>query len=172
MSKPILFLDIDGVLNPGAVSSGRRPEGYNTHRMRPSGWTNPAVRPLKVWLNPDHGPKLLDLPVHLAWATAWEHEANEWVGPHLGLPKLPVVVFDDTNREDDRVHWKTKSLVRYAAGQPFAWLDDELHPTYDAAYIRARTLASFKLIRVPPLKGLLDEHLDGVREWATSLDGG
>lgn len=172
MTKPLLFLDVDGVLNPDAVSSGKRPEGYETHRMRPSGWTNPRQKPLRVWLNPSHGPKLLDLPVHLVWATAWEHEANEWIGPHLGLPKLPVVEFGDCNRPDARIHWKTKYLVEYAKGQPFVWLDDEIHPTYDNAWIRARMINPYLLIRVPPLKGLLDEHLGRVREFARALDDG
>jgi hypothetical protein len=170
MTKPILFLDVDGVLNPEPVTSGRRPEGYQTHRMRPSGWVNPRVKPLKVWLNPAHGAALLSLPCALVWATAWEHEANEWIAPHIGLPKLPVVTFGTGDRPHPNMHWKTADLVRYTAGCPFAWLDDEMNVTYDGAYIRANTTASFKLVRVPPLKGLLDEHLSEIRTWAEGLD--
>lgn len=170
--KPLLFLDVDGVLNPDSVSSGRRPEGFETHRMRPSGWTNPRQKPLRVWLNPTHGEMLKALPVELVWGTAWEHEANEWIGPHLGLPKLPVVEFGTCSRPSARIHWKTDYLWRYANGRPFVWLDDEIHLTYDNAWIRARVTQPYLLIQVPPLKGLLQEHLDRVREFAQALDDG
>lgn len=48
-TKPLLLIDVDGPLNPYAAQAERRPEGYTTHRMRPTGWT-PAQspRPLRV----------------------------------------------------------------------------------------------------------------------------
>ena len=92
---PILFLDVDGPLNPFAAKPTRRPSGYVTHRLMPAGWTGTTrgrrPKPLRVWLNPDHGPALTGLPVELVWATTWEHEANRLIGPRIGLPSLPVV---------------------------------------------------------------------------------
>ena len=73
------------------------------------------------------------------WATAWEHEANEVVAPWLGLPELPVVEFPPAEEDDLRVglHFKTRALVGWAAGRPFAWVDDEITGT-DREWVRAR----------------------------------
>lgn len=92
--KPLLLIDVDGPLNPYAAKAQRRPEGYRTHRMRPTGWTEAEqAKPLRVWLNPDHGAELLALAevYELVWATTWKDEANDWIGPHLGLPRLPFI---------------------------------------------------------------------------------
>ncbi len=60
--KPLLLIDVDGPLNPYAAQAQRRPEGYSTHRMRPTGWTAAeSRRPLRVWLNHTHGAQLLAL---------------------------------------------------------------------------------------------------------------
>lgn len=75
--KPLLLIDVDGPLNPYAAKASRRPEGYDTHRMRPTGWEGPHVKPLRVWLNPEHGPALTALPFELAWCTTWQAEAND-----------------------------------------------------------------------------------------------
>jgi len=165
MSKPLLFLDVDGVLNPEPVSSGRRPAGFETHRMRPSGWANPRVKPLRVWLNPEHGRQLLDLPVELVWGTTWEHEANEWISPHVGLPQLPFVKFDSGTPGPG-------VLATYAAGRPFAWLDDELRVEHDGKWLTENGVKNFLLVLVAPFQGLRQSHLDRVREWARALDDG
>lgn len=50
--RPILYLDVDGPLNPYAAKPHRRPEGYSTHRMLPDSWRARGYRkPLRVWLN-------------------------------------------------------------------------------------------------------------------------
>ncbi|GAA3369335.1 hypothetical protein GCM10020367_11640 [Streptomyces sannanensis] len=78
---PLLLIDIDGPLNPYGGQPERRPEGYTTHRMCPSGWTH--GKPLRVWLNHGHGEELLALAeqYELVWATTWKGEANVWIGP-------------------------------------------------------------------------------------------
>lgn len=43
-------------------------------------------------------------------------------------PELPVVDWPDESEADEpaALHWKTRALVDWAAGRPFAWVDDEI----------------------------------------------
>lgn len=89
-TRPLLFLDVDGPLNPYGAAPHERPQGYVTHRMRPTGWEDPSTKPLRVWLDHRHGEQLLALPYQLVWATTWMNEANEWIGPQAGPAGAPV----------------------------------------------------------------------------------
>lgn len=79
-------------------------------------------------LDPDLGPRLKSLPCELVWATTWMSDANEYIAPRLGLPQMPVVDWPDPPVEAGTrgLHWKTPGLVGWAAGRPFAWVDDEI----------------------------------------------
>ncbi|MGW0842616.1 hypothetical protein ACWD26_21125 [Streptomyces sp. NPDC002787] len=169
MSRPLLYLDVDGPLNPYAAKPERRPDGYATHRMKPRGWLAqhpgrpPAsVKPLRVWLNPEHGRQLLELSelFDLVWATTWVGEANTYIGPVLGLPELPVVDWPETGgsgvsgvAEHPGVFWKTPRLVEHAAGRPFAWVDDEIGVP-DRDFVAGRHPGSALLHRTDPRLGL------------------
>jgi hypothetical protein len=181
-AKPILFLDVDGPLNPYAAPVEDHPPGYGTHRMRPASWAQdypPVPLPgggertptLRVWLNPAHGEALLRLPVELVWATTWEHEANEWIGPHLGLPELAVVEWttqDVIAEPDDGTFWKTHRVAAYAAGRPFAWFDDQIEPA-DVDWCAARYPAPTLLLPIDPALGLRDGDFDAVARWVEKL---
>lgn len=126
MSRPLLFLDVDGPLNLYAAKPERRPDGYTTLRApRVSVMTGAhaglsARRLLRVWLNPDHGGALLRLGYEMCWATTWMDHANRWIGPVLGLPELPFVDFGEAlfKEHPDGIHWKTGPLVDYARAAP------------------------------------------------------
>lgn len=79
-------------------------------------------------LNSQHGPQLLSLACDLVWATTWMADANDEIAPRLGLSTLPVVAWPDTDEDDgdDRLRWKTRELINWAAGRPFVWVDDEI----------------------------------------------
>lgn len=178
---PLCFLDVDGPLNPYAAKPHRRPAGYTTHRMMPPSWEarqahKPVARrkPLRVWLNPGHGPALLALADRftLVWATTWMGEANSFIGPALGLPALPYVDFGDAADAQARhggLHWKTKPLVAYAAGQAFAWVDDEL-TDQDRAYVAAHHPGSALVHPVDPRLGLLKDDFAALAAFADAAD--
>jgi hypothetical protein len=170
--KPLLLLDVDGPLNPFAARQTLRPAGYNTHRMLPEGWLareaarGKRARPIRVWLNPAHGPALMALPFELVWATAWTHGANQLIAGHVGLPRLPVITWPEMFQVDpDGVHWKTRHLVSWAAGRPFAWVDDE-HTDADRAWVAANHAGPALLHYVDPGIGLTDDDFAALKVWA------
>ncbi|PVE10903.1 HAD domain-containing protein [Streptomyces scopuliridis] len=169
-TKPLLLIDVDGPLNPYlALAAEGAPEGYVRHWMRPSGW--PADQPLPVLLNPEHGVELLALAdrYELVWATTWENDANEWIAPVLGLPELPYVEWSGPERRAPLgTFWKTPYVLEYAAGRPFAWVDDEI-TSYDRAWTDQRHLAAALLMRIDPRIGLTRPDFDTLAEWAAAL---
>ncbi|MFB7645771.1 hypothetical protein ACWCWQ_21215 [Streptomyces sp. NPDC001571] len=178
MNRPLLFLDVDGPLNPYAAKPEKRPVGYTTLRVpRDSG--NPTEhgglsrqrRPLRVWLNPEHGQALLRLCYELCWATTWMDDANRWIAPVLGLPELPFVEFGDALLQErpDGVHWKTRPLVDYANGRPFAWVDDE-QSDLDELYVTAHHRGPGLLHHVNPRIGLREDDFHALAEFTRSLN--
>ncbi|MGW1756904.1 hypothetical protein [Streptomyces mirabilis] len=178
MNRPLLYLDVDGPLNPYAAKPEKRPDGYTTLRVPRDGETSMdhrglsiRRRPLRVWLNPEHGHALLRLDYELCWATTWMGDANRWLAPVLGLPELPFVEFGDVPLQErpDGVHWKTGPLVDYANGRPFAWVDDE-QSTLDEVYVTAHHRGPGLLHHVNPRVGLREEDFRTLAEFARSLD--
>lgn len=175
--RPLLFLDIDGPLNPYAALSGTCPEDYTTVRLpaearRSSAAGSPRSyrRPETVWLNPGHGKALMGLGFELCWVSAWMSDANRWIGPVLGLPPLPFVDFGDhlMRERPDGVHWKSESVVAYADGRPFAWVDDE-QTDADHTHIATSHPAQALLHHVNPRIGLRQEDFTILASFATSL---
>jgi hypothetical protein len=158
--KPLLYLDIDGVLNSEAPD-----ERFTEH----------TVGRLTVRINPHHGTWLRDLATHydLIWATTWEEHANEHIGPLLGLPPLPHVEFFDYAPQpgDPRVPLlqlpymrKWAPILRHADGRPFAWVDDVIPLTIRRqAFPHRRYL---RLIRAHPARGLTGDHVKTLQRWA------
>jgi len=114
----LLFLDVDGPLLP----FGEDPQHTRRHATPDSRLSR---------LSPRLGLRLAALPCELVWATTWEDDANAEVAPRLGLPTLPVVNWPESSgheREDIWLGlcWKTRTLVDWADGRPFVWVDDEL----------------------------------------------
>ncbi|MEV6543099.1 hypothetical protein [Streptomyces sp. NPDC051665] len=164
--RPLLFLDVDGPLNPYAAQPERRPEGYTTIRV-----TVPdRPRPLRVWLNPTHGPALLGLGYDLCWATTWMAAANRWIAPVVGLPELPYVDFGDRlfAERPDGVHWKTEAIVAYAGGRPFAWVDDE-QSAPDGEFVTAHHPGPALLHHVNPRLGLREGDFAVLAEFAATV---
>ncbi|WP_082345520.1 hypothetical protein [Kitasatospora sp. MY 5-36] len=178
----MLLLDVDGPLNPCAAKPYRRPEGYRTHRLTTPRWEaaerrrliawglpHKAPKPLRVWLNPAHGPALAALPFDLAWATTWQEEANTFIAPLLGLPALPYIPWSEPRPEsDDGVFWKTPQIVTWAQGRPFAWVDD-LITDADRIWVEAHHPAPALLHHIDPKAGLTAEDFALLADWSNGL---
>ncbi|MCZ0980573.1 hypothetical protein O1L60_20725 [Streptomyces diastatochromogenes] len=156
MTTALLFLDVDGPLIPFGASSGP----YPTYPPLPP----PSVSPLLARLDPAQGPRLAALPYELVWATTWEEDANTWVAPRLGLPALPLLPWSD-DPEEPGLHWKTPALVAWAAGRPFAWVDDEIGAA-DRAWVAAHHPGPALLHRVDARRGLTAADFEALAAWA------
>lgn len=165
MIKTALLLDVDGPLNP--YNAKILPAGYTRHIMRPDSWV--ATKPLKVLLNPSHGPALESLGSELIWATTWEHEANDWIGPHLGLPELAVIEWIDQDiRNPERLYWKTKRIVswmnEHRPGVAYVWIDDETTKR-DKEYIQYYSDGLGTTLTINPKLGLKESNFDSLTQW-------
>ncbi|WP_405944290.1 HAD domain-containing protein [Streptomyces sp. NBC_00932] len=161
--RPLLFLDIDGTLIPFGATPEQYPDGYPTY---PYKQREVGAHPLLARVDPALRPRLMGLPCELVWATTWEAEANECLAPLLGLEQLPVVAWREASYEDVRrgLHWKTRTLLDWSEGRPFAWLDDEITDT-DRAWVAEHHPARALLHRVDHRHGLTDADFAALDEW-------
>ncbi len=158
---PLLFLDVDGPLLPfgGSPLPGPREIVAVPHLAR---------------LRLDAGPRLARLPCTLVWATTWLEDANTEIAPRLGLPDLPVVTWPeptgDHQREDQWLGlcWKTRTLVHWAAGRPFAWVDDEITDA-DRDWVSAHHSGPALLRTIDASRGLTDEDYAALDAWLREL---
>ncbi|MEV6067602.1 HAD domain-containing protein [Nocardia sp. NPDC052001] len=157
--RPVLFLDVDGPLIPFDGSVGESDHLGN---------------PLVARVDPSVGALLAALPCELVWATTWMHEANEVIGPRLGLGTLGVVEWPEG--ADDRVdawfglHWKTRALVEWARGRPFIWVDDEIGQG-DVEWVAGNYGSPSLLYRVDPRIGLRRSDFGVFEDWCARVMG-
>jgi hypothetical protein len=165
--RPLIFVDIDGVLIPfrsRSIATTRYSGDGAGHAPDPSG------NPLLDRLDPDDGHRLLALPGELVWASSWMADANEVVAPRLDLPVLLLVDWPDADEEPPQgLHWKTAPLTRWAAGRSFVWLDDETTDA-DRRWVAAHHPQPALLHHVDPYLGLSDADLTAVVEWSDDGD--
>lgn len=171
-ARPLLFLDVDGPLIPFGASAEQYPDGYPTYRFVPE-LPDAFANPLLARVDPAHGARLAALGCDVVWATTWMHEANECVSPRIGLPRLPVVIRPepadiDAHAERTGLHWKTRALVAWAAGRPFAWVDDEIGDV-DRAWVAAYHPAPALLQRVDAVYGLTAADYAALGAWVAGL---
>lgn len=166
MNKPVLLVDVDGVLNPFSHRGDFAP-GWETHQITAQNHMS-QMKTYEVYLLPRHGSWLLELAAdfELVWATTWEEQANTLIGPKIGLPPLPVAP----------IYWrmsgynKTMGIEEIIGDRPAAWLDDE--PGSAGHYWRDERMkrgVPTLLVTTDPAIGFTRGQKDRLHRFATSL---
>jgi hypothetical protein len=157
--KPLLLVDIDGVISLYGFPPDERPSG----RFE-------LVDGIAHFLSATAGPYLLDLAgsYDLVWCSGWEEKANDYLPRALGLDgPLPYLVFDH-KPAGGRPHWKLPAIDAYAGPErALAWIDDA-HDDESRAWAVARPGPTL-LVDTEPATGMTGEHVRVLNEWARGL---
>ncbi|HEY2076044.1 MAG TPA: HAD domain-containing protein [Streptosporangiaceae bacterium] len=154
--RPILLVDVDGVLNPWEAESC--PDGFAEYEFFPGE---------RVLLSPAHGDLLNSLAAayELVWATAWEHRANRFIAPVLALPALPVIEFPLSGRH--LLFRKLPAVAEAVGDRPCAWIDD-VHPPDHYEWAAARGVPTL-IVDINPAEGLTSAVAERLAQWAARL---
>ena len=162
IEKPLLLVDVDGVISLFGFDPGRPPAG----RFE-------MVDGIAHFLSASAGEHLRALAedFELVWCTGWEEKANEYLPRALGLPApLPHVIFDPCERPAS-AQWKVAGIDAYINGtRPLAWIDDAFDERC-TAWAQARPAPTL-LVQTDPRVGVSDEHVEKLRAWARRLANG
>jgi len=156
--KPLLLVDVDGVISLFGFDLDERPLGSFA-----------TVDGVGHYLSAAAGEHLRRLAAgfELIWCTGWEEKANEYLPGALGLPgTFPHLTFAAAPGASAR-HWKLDAIERHAGPhRPLAWIDDD-HATCEtwAAQRPGPTL----LVTTTPTAGITAEHVELLLAWARSL---
>jgi HAD domain in Swiss Army Knife RNA repair proteins len=156
--RPLLLVDIDGVISLFSFDHAARPEG-SFH----------SIDGIPHFLSADAAEHLLALASNfeLAWASGWEEKANEYLPYLLGLPELPYLSFDRAVGRTN-AHWKLDAIDAYAGEQrALAWIDDAFNEACHE-WANAREGPTL-LVETKPASGLTEREAQMLGHWSISL---
>jgi hypothetical protein len=154
----MLFVDIDGVLNP---YGGPLPDGFDEHSLFPEDeWPVRVNQRHSAWL---HG---LARHYDLAWGSSWTVPDRAALATVLDLPEFAAAVTLPTGQFDPDL--KVHAIDLVAEGRALAWIDDMLTPAAHA-WAEGRDAPTL-LIPIDPASGLTRAHVDQLVAWAIGRD--
>jgi hypothetical protein len=156
--RPILFVDVDGVVSLYGWERDSTPPG-SFH----------MVDGIVHLIGETCGRLLAQLSqrFELVWATGWEEKANEYLVHLLELEsELPTLTFDGRARFGT-AHWKLEALEEFAGDRPAAWIDDNLD--IECRTWAERRAAPTLLVQTETHVGITEEHVETLLAWADEV---
>lgn len=158
--KPLLLVDVDGVLSLFTAPGSPAPIRPDTHFHNEHGMGHLIAK--------ENCERLLTLQdsYELVWATGWEEKANDELIRIVGLPeRLPVISFDKgKGKYDHQAHWKLGAIEDFIGDRPTAWIDDALDEAC-FEWAQQRPQPTF-LVKVESQIGLDDNAHAQLSAWA------
>jgi hypothetical protein len=156
--KPLLLVDVDGVISL-----------FGFERSRPPAGSFLLVDGIPHLISQAAGEHLRELAAafELAWCTGWEEKADEYLPRVLGLETpIPHLTFGEPAERNG--HWKLAAIDAYAGPRrPLAWLDDG-HDDECSAWAASRPGPTL-LASTDPAIGLTNVHVAELLAWASTL---
>jgi hypothetical protein len=153
--KPLLFVDIDGVLSLFGFASTDVPPRCSWHQVD-------GIVHLLSHDAAEHLQALQD-DFELVWCSGWKDRANDHLPHALRLGPYPHLTF----APDSPGHWKLQAVIEHAGDRPLAWIDDDVN---DAVRLWARERAAPTLIvETAPASGLTAALAQRLRAFAQTL---
>jgi hypothetical protein len=156
--KPLLLVDVDGVISLFGFQVDKRPGGAFL-----------TVDGVLHYLSAAAGEHLrrLSTSFELVWCTGWEERANEYLPAALGLPgPLPHLAFAGVPGLGER-HWKLDAIEAHAGPhRPLAWIDDDHFGAQEWAASRPGPTL---LLTTDPPTGITERHVAELERWARAL---
>ena len=151
--KPLLLMDIDGVLSLFGFASDSRPAGT---------WLNVDGIVHLISATAAEHLQRLGAAFEIVWCSGWEEKANEHLLATLALAgPLPFLTFPPVA---DGRHWKLTSIEEHAARRPLAWVDDA-HDDGCQTWAAGRGAPTL-LVATDPAVGLTEAHATALERWA------
>ena len=161
MDKPLLMIDVDGVISLFDFDPANPPAGQFQ-----------LVDGIAHLLSASAGEHVRELArvFELVWCTGWEEKANVYLPLALGLPGiLPYIPFDELGRPAS-ARWKLVGIEAYAGpSRPLAWVDDA-HDDRCTEWAAARTAPTL-LVSTEPAIGLTGAHVKELLTWSRQARG-
>jgi hypothetical protein len=157
-AKPLLLVDVDGVISLFGFAQHARPAG----RFE-------MVDGIAHFLSATAGEhlRLLSDAFEPVWCTGWEEKANEYLPHALGLSgPWPYLSFE-RNPGRKRAHWKLDAIDAYAATRPLAWIDDA-HGSACEAWAAEREAPTL-LVTTEPAVGMTEREVGALLTWAGTM---
>jgi HAD domain in Swiss Army Knife RNA repair proteins len=161
LRRPILLIDVDGVISLFGFDHSSPPDGRFA-----------LVDGITHFLSSSAGDHLRALApaFELVWCTGWEEKANDYLPLALGLDgPLAHVEFDHSGRPPE-AHWKLGGIDRHLdPTRPVAWIDDA-HDDACREWASARAAPTL-LVTTDPAVGLTELEYEQLVAWAESITG-
>jgi hypothetical protein len=160
MYRPILLLDVDGVISLFGFDHRRPPAGHYA-----------LVDGTMHFLSATAAALIDELArgFELVWCTGWEERADEHLPAQLGLPRgLAHLTFATAVTTAVPRHWKLDAIDAFAGpGRPLAWIDDA-HDDSCREWAADRAGPTLLIVTEPAI-GITPAHVRGLGDWAASL---